>query len=171
MQALAVDPNGTYVDGTFGRGGHARAILARLGSAGRLIAIDRDPQALAAARSLAAADPRLTAVHGRFGDLTAAVRGAGVSGSVAGILLDLGVSSPQLDTPERGFSFMTDGPLDMRMDPQQGESAAAWLARAEQAEIVKVLGELGEERFAGRIARAIVATRTASPIDHHPATR
>ncbi|HYN79161.1 MAG TPA: 16S rRNA (cytosine(1402)-N(4))-methyltransferase RsmH [Lamprocystis sp. (in: g-proteobacteria)] len=164
VQALAVDPNGTYVDATFGRGGHARAILACLGSAGRLIAIDRDPQALASAQSLAAVDPRLTAVHGRFGDLTAAVRGAGVTGGVAGILLDLGVSSPQLDTPERGFSFMSDGPLDMRMDPDQGESVAAWLARVDQAEIAAVLHTLGEERFAGRIARAIVATRVEAPI-------
>jgi 16S rRNA (cytosine1402-N4)-methyltransferase len=164
VQALAVDPNGIYIDGTFGRGGHARAILARLGPAGRLVAIDRDPRALAAAQALAAADPRLTAVQACFGDLAAAARGAGVGEHVQGILLDLGVSSPQLDTPERGFSFMSDGPLDMRMDPGQGESAAAWLARAEQGEIATVLHDLGEERFAGRIARAIVSTRAHSPI-------
>jgi 16S rRNA (cytosine1402-N4)-methyltransferase len=164
VQALAVDPDGIYIDGTFGRGGHARAILARLGATGRLIAIDRDPRALAVAQAMAAADPRLTAVQARFGDLTAAVRGAGVTAAVSGILLDLGVSSPQLDTAERGFSFMNDGPLDMRMDPGQGESAADWLARADQAEIAAVLHDLGEERFAGRIARAIVATRGESPI-------
>lgn len=164
MQALAIDPNGIYVDGTFGRGGHARAILARLGPAGRLLAIDRDPDAIAAARGLAAADPRLTVVQSRFGDLTGAVRAAGVSGGVAGILLDLGVSSPQLDTPARGFSFNAEGPLDMRMDPAYGESAAAWLARAEVAEIAAVLYEFGEERFGARIARAIVAARAASPL-------
>ncbi|WP_295608842.1 16S rRNA (cytosine(1402)-N(4))-methyltransferase, partial [uncultured Lamprocystis sp.] len=123
MQALAIDPNGVYVDGTFGRGGHARAILARLGSAGRLIAIDRDPEAIMAARELAATDPRLTAVQSPFGELAAAVASVGVAGCVQGILLDLGVSSPQLDTAERGFSFMADGPLDMRMDPTRGASA------------------------------------------------
>ncbi len=164
MQALAIDPNGIYVDGTFGRGGHARAILARLGTAGRLVAIDRDPEAIAAARSLAAADPRLTVMQSRFGDLTGAVRGAGVKGGVAGILLDLGVSSPQLDTPARGFSFNAEGPLDMRMDPAHGESAAAWLARADAEQIAAVLYEFGEERFGARIARAIVAARVASPV-------
>jgi len=165
VQALAVDPNGIYLDGTFGRGGHARAILARLGTAGRLIAIDRDPDAIAAARDLAAADGRLTPVHGRLGDLAQVVAEAGVNGRVQGILLDLGVSSPQLDTAGRGFSFGADGPLDMRMDPQSGESAADWLARASQAEIAAVLRDYGEERFAGRIARALVAARVQTPID------
>ncbi|WP_295606451.1 16S rRNA (cytosine(1402)-N(4))-methyltransferase RsmH [uncultured Lamprocystis sp.] len=164
VQALAIDPNGTYVDGTFGRGGHARAILARLGSAGRLIAIDRDPEAIMAAGVLAATDPRLTAVQSPFGELAAAVSRVGVAGGVQGILLDLGVSSPQLDTAERGFSFMTDGPLDMRMDPSRGASAAVWLAHAEQGVIAAVLRDFGEERFAGRIARAIVTTRVHSPI-------
>ncbi len=165
MQALAIDPNGIYVDGTFGRGGHARAILARLGSAGRLIAIDRDPEAMMAARELAATDPRLTAVHAPFGELAVAVSSVGIAGCVQGVLLDLGVSSPQLDTAERGFSFMADGPLDMRMDPTRGESAAVWLAHAEPGAITAVLRDFGEERFAGRIARAIVTTRVHSPID------
>ena len=164
MLALAVVPNGIYVDGTFGRGGHARAILDCLGPDGRLIAIDRDPDAIAAARRLAAADQRLTVVASRFGAMTEALRGAGVTGRVQGVLLDLGVSSPQLDTPGRGFSFSADGPLDMRMDPGCGESAGAWLARADAAAIATVLREFGEERFAGRIARAIVAERAASPV-------
>ena len=164
VQALAVKPNGVYVDGTFGRGGHARAILARLGSAGRLIAIDRDPDAVAAARALAVVDPRLTAVASPFGALTKALRGAGVTGRVQGILLDLGVSSPQLDTPGRGFSFTADGPLDMRMDPGTGESVATWLARTDADAIAAVLYAFGEERFGGRIARAIVAARTNSPL-------
>jgi len=164
VQALAINPNGIYVDGTFGRGGHARAILARLGSAGRLIAIDRDPDAVAAARALAALDPRLTVAAAPFGALSTALRGAGVTGRVQGILLDLGVSSPQLDTPGRGFSFMADGPLDMRMDPGTGESAAAWLARADADAIAAVLYEFGEERFGGRIARAVVAARADSPL-------
>jgi 16S rRNA (cytosine1402-N4)-methyltransferase len=164
VQALAVDPDGTYVDGTFGRGGHARAILARLGPAGRLVALDRDPEALACACALAASEPRLTVLPGRFGDLATVLRGARVAGPVHGILLDLGVSSPQLDTPTRGFSFSSDGPLDMRMDPRQGESAADWLARAGETEIAAVLRELGEERFAGRIARAIVAARALAPL-------
>lgn len=164
MQALAINPTGLYVDGTFGRGGHARAILARLGSAGRLIAIDRDPDAVAAARTLAATDPRLSVVASPFGALGAAVRSAGVTARVQGILLDLGVSSPQLDTPARGFSFTADGPLDMRMDPGDGESAAAWLARSDAEAIAAVLYEYGEERFGGRIARAIVAARATAPL-------
>ena len=162
MQALAVVPNGIYVDGTFGRGGHTRAILDRLGPDGRLIAIDRDPDAIAAARLLAAADRRLTVVASRFGAMAEALRGVGMVGRVQGILLDLGVSSPQLDTPERGFSFSADGPLDMRMDPDLGESAGAWLLRADADAIAAVLREFGEERFAGRIARAIVAARADS---------
>ncbi len=163
MEALAVDPCGTYIDATFGRGGHTRAVLARLGPAGRLLALDRDPEAIAAAHALAAADPRLTPVQARFGDLAAVAAAAGV-GQVQGILLDLGVSSPQLDAPERGFSFSADGPLDMRMDPTRGDSAAQWLARADQDEIAATLRELGEERFAGRIARAAVAARAEAPI-------
>jgi len=165
VQALAVEPSGTYIDGTFGRGGHARAILARLGPAGRLLGIDRDPEAITAARALEEADARFRAVQAPFADIANAAASAGVQGAVQGILLDLGVSSPQLDTPGRGFSFTADGPLDMRMDPNRGESAAAWLARADQGEIARVLRDLGEERFAGRIARAVVSARTDAPID------
>lgn len=165
VQALAVSPSGTYIDGTFGRGGHARAILDLLGPAGRLIGLDRDPEALTAARRLAEADPRFQAIQGSFGSLSDLVGELGVKGRVQGILLDLGVSSPQLDEPNRGFSFSANGPLDMRMDPGQGESAAAWLARADRSEIERVLQDLGEERFARRIARAIVDARAAAPID------
>jgi 16S rRNA (cytosine1402-N4)-methyltransferase len=165
VQALALDPSGTYVDGTFGRGGHARAILARLGPAGRLVGIDRDPDAFAEARALAGADPRFIAVQARFGDLTQALARAGVQHPVQGILLDLGVSSPQLDTPARGFGFTSDGPLDMRMDPASGEPAHLWLARADRDDIVRVLREYGEERFAGRIARAILEARAAAPLN------
>ena len=163
VAALAVHPGGTYIDGTFGRGGHARAILELLGPGGRLIAIDRDPEAIAAARTLAAADPRLTPVQGCFGDLAEIAAAAG-SDRVQGILLDLGVSSPQLDVPERGFSFASDGPLDMRMNPESGESAADWLTHASQDEIADVLRELGEERFAGRIARTLVAARAQGSV-------
>lgn len=165
VQALAVSPSGTYIDGTFGRGGHARAILDRLGPAGRLIGLDRDPEALVVARGLAETDARFQAIHGSFGELSRLVAGLGIEGKVQGILLDLGVSSPQLDDPSRGFSFSADGPLDMRMDPGQGESAADWVARADRSEIERVLRELGEERFARRIARAIVDTRATTPID------
>lgn len=164
VQALAVSPSGTYIDGTFGRGGHARAILSRLGPAGHLIGIDRDPQAWAVARALAAADPRFQAIQGPFGELSRLVAGLGLAGGVQGILLDLGVSSPQLDSPDRGFSFSADGPLDMRMDPERGESAADWLARADAAQIERVLRDFGEERFARRIARGIVEARAAAPI-------
>lgn len=165
VQALAVEPSGTYIDGTFGRGGHARAILARLGPDGRLVGIDRDPEAVAAAQGLEESDPRFRAVQAAFGDIAEAAARAGVTGTVQGILLDLGVSSPQLDDPVRGFSFTADGPLDMRMDPTRGESAAVWLGRADQCEIIRVLRDYGEERFAGRIARAVVSARATAPID------
>jgi 16S rRNA (cytosine1402-N4)-methyltransferase len=165
VQALAVSPSGTYIDGTFGRGGHARAILDRLGPAGRLIGLDRDPEALVVARSLAETDARFQAIHGSFGELSRLVAGLSIKGKVQGILLDLGVSSPQLDEPGRGFSFSANGPLDMRMDPGQGESAADWVARADRSEIERVLRELGEERFARRIARAIVDARATASID------
>ena len=164
MAALAVDPGGLYIDATFGRGGHSRAILERLGSAGRLIALDRDPDAVAAARSLAAADSRFSILQGRFGALAEVMAQAGIGGQAKGILLDLGVSSPQLDTPRRGFSFSADGPLDMRMDPHTGASAAQWLAHADQGEIVTVLRDLGEERFAKRIAHAIIETRSSGEL-------
>jgi 16S rRNA (cytosine1402-N4)-methyltransferase len=154
--------DGTYVDATFGRGGHSRAILARLGTAGRLVALDRDPEAVAHARADAqlAGDPRFSIVHTAFSELATALRGEGVT-RVDGLLLDLGVSSPQLDDPARGFSFRSDGPLDMRMDPTCGESAADFLARADEAEIARVIRTYGEERFAARVARAVVARREA----------
>ena len=164
VSALLVQSDGIYVDGTFGRGGHSRAILARLGAAGRLLGFDRDPEAVAVGRALAAEDGRFSIHRGSFADIGRLLDEAGIDARLNGVLLDLGVSSPQLDTPERGFSFMADGPLDMRMDPDSGESAAQWLARAEQGEIATVLREFGEERFANRIARAIVETRAQTPL-------
>lgn len=160
LRSLAVRADGCYVDATFGRGGHAGAILGRLGEEGRLLAIDRDPEARAAAARLFADDPRATFVQARFSELGQHV----AAGSVDGILFDLGVSSPQLDEARRGFSFLRDGPLDMRMDPQSGESAASFLARAGEREIAMVIARLGEERHARRIARAIVAAREIAPI-------
>jgi 16S rRNA (cytosine1402-N4)-methyltransferase len=164
MQALGVLPSGVYVDATFGRGGHARAILAQLGSTGRLLALDRDPDAVAAGRELAATDPRLSVRRARFGSLPSLLDELGLRGRVNGLIADLGVSSPQLDRAERGFSFNADGPLDMRMDPDAGESAADWLATAGERDIARVLKDYGEERFAKRIARAICAARAAAPI-------
>ncbi len=165
LVALDLKPDGMYVDATFGRGGHAAAILQRLGPQGRLLAIDKDPDAIAAARERFADEPRFSIFHGSFAELGAAVDAAGVRGRVDGLLLDLGVSSPQLDDASRGFSFMRDGPLDMRMDISRGVSAAQWLAQAGEGEIARVLKELGEERFAKRIARAIVTTRQENPIE------
>lgn len=161
LAALAVRPDGIYVDATFGRGGHSRMILAALGPQGRLQAIDRDPEAVAAARAIT--DPRFSCAHANFGALARVLDEAGIT-QVDGVLLDLGVSSPQLDDPRRGFSFRRDGPLDMRMDPTRGESAAAWLARAQQQEIGEVIRTHGEERFAEQIARAIVAARARQPL-------
>ena len=161
VEALQVKPSGIYVDGTFGRGGHSRAILERLGPDGRLLALDRDPQAVAAARAIN--DQRLTMVHGSFGDLSAAARQAGMT-AVDGVLLDIGVSSPQIDVGERGFSFRFDAPLDMRMDTTQGETAAAFLAVAGIKEITEVIRNYGEERFAFQIAKKIVAARSERPI-------
>lgn len=157
---LLTDPAGTYVDGTFGRGGHARLILERLAPAGRLIALDRDPQAADAARSIA--DPRFRFVHARFSRMAATLAALGVT-RVSGILLDIGVSSPQIDDPARGFSLRGDGPLDMRMDPTSGPSAAQWLATATLDELVRVIRDYGEERFALPIAKAIVAGRAPGP--------
>ena len=159
VEALAPCAGGVYVDCTFGCGGHARAVLDRVGPAGRAIVIDRDPRAAAAARSLARSDARVSAHHVRFGEVGDVVDAAGLTGRVDGMLMDLGVSSPQLDEPGRGFSFLHDGPLDMRMDPGAGVSAAEWLAGATGREIERVLRELGEERAARRIARGIVAER------------
>ena len=160
VEAIAPRPGGRYVDCTFGRGGHTRAVLDRIGPAGRVLAMDRDPQAVAAARELARSDPRLSVHHARFGELREIASAAGLAGSADALLMDLGVSSPQLDQPERGFSFLSDGPLDMRMDPGTGMSAAEWLSSASEREIGRVLRELGEERAARRIARAVVAERT-----------
>ncbi|MDE1477231.1 16S rRNA (cytosine(1402)-N(4))-methyltransferase RsmH [Xenorhabdus bovienii] len=188
VNGLNIRENGIYIDGTFGRGGHSRLILSQLGADGRLIAIDRDPQAIEASKAIT--DPRFSIIHGPFSELDTYIEEAGLVGKIDGVLLDLGVSSPQLDDPERGFSFMRDGPLDMRMDPTRGQSAAEWLMKAEADDIAWVLKTFGEERFARRIARAIVArnqegqiTRTrelaeliaqASPVKEkhkHPATR
>lgn len=161
IEALAVRPEGVYLDATFGRGGHARAILARLGPQGRLIAFDRDPEAIAAGRSLA--DARLVLVHTSFSRLQEALTQLGIA-TLDGVLFDLGVSSPQLDSPARGMSFRFDAPLDMRMDTTQGETAAEFLARADQREIEEVIRDYGEERFAHALAKAIVAARQKRPI-------
>jgi 16S rRNA (cytosine1402-N4)-methyltransferase len=152
MQALAVKADGLYLDGTFGRGGHARAVLDRLGTAGRLLAVDRDPEAVDAGAVLAQNDSRFELEQARYTALPSLARARGWEGRISGVLLDLGVSSPQLDAAERGFSFNQDAPLDMRMDPGAGPTAAAWLAAAGEQEIAQVLKELGEERFARRIA-------------------
>jgi 16S rRNA (cytosine1402-N4)-methyltransferase len=160
-----VRPHGRYCDATFGRGGHTAAILAALGPDGQVVAIDRDPEAIAAGRRKFAGDLRLTLVRGSFDELEQHVRAAGCVGELDGVLMDLGVSSPQLDEARRGFSFMQDGPLDMRMDNEAGHCAAQWLARAGEREIADVLRRLGEERYARRIARAIVAKRAESPIE------
>jgi len=164
LQFLAIRPDGVYVDGTFGRGGHARAILARLGPAGRLLALDRDPAAVAVARELEKQDPRFRIVHSAYSALSDVLAAQGLAGRVDGILLDIGVSSPQLEDPARGFAFRVDGPLDMRMDPGSGPSAAEWLDAADEAEIASVLWRYGEERSSRRIARAIVAARATAPI-------
>jgi len=164
LAGLSVRRDGRYCDATFGRGGHTAAILGALGPAGRLVAIDRDPEAIRSGRQRFAAEARLTLVQGSFGPLEERVRAAGMAGELDGVLLDLGVSSPQLDEAVRGFSFMQDGPLDMRMDNESGQSAAQWLAKAGEREIADVIRGLGEERFARRIARAIVAARETAPI-------
>jgi S-adenosyl-methyltransferase MraW len=162
VNGLNIQPNGIYIDGTFGRGGHSRLILSQLGEHGRLIAIDRDPQAIAAAAQID--DPRFSIIHGPFSQLGDYVQSLDLVGKIDGILLDLGVSSPQLDDAERGFSFMRDGPLDMRMDPSQGESAAQWLLRAAEEDIAFVIKTYGEEKFGKRIARAIVERNRLAPM-------
>lgn len=164
LSALAPKPNGRYVDCTFGRGGHARAILARLDADGRLYAIDRDIDAVRAAQTQFAHDPRFAIVNGRFSMLQQLVENWGIAARVDGILLDLGVSSPQLDDAARGFSFRREGPLDMRMG-NEGMSAAEWIDSAEAGEIAEVLYRLGEERFGRRIANAIVRARAITPIE------
>jgi 16S rRNA (cytosine1402-N4)-methyltransferase len=186
MDGLRILTDGGYLDGTFGRGGHARGVLERLGPAGRLLLMDKDPEAIAEAERGLATDPRVRLRQESFAELG---EWDATAEGLDGVLLDLGVSSPQLDDAERGFSFSKDGPLDMRMDPDRGESAADWLAHAPEAEIVDVLWRYGEERMSRRIARAIVARRGETPItrtaelaelikgamprggDHHPATR
>ncbi|WP_153161994.1 16S rRNA (cytosine(1402)-N(4))-methyltransferase RsmH [Zoogloea sp. 1C4] len=161
VEALAIKPDGVYVDGTFGRGGHSRAILAQLGPEGRLIAFDRDPQAIAAGEAIG--DGRFELVHAPFSDFAEALAERGVE-KVDGVLLDLGVSSPQLDEAGRGMSFRFDAPLDMRMDTTRGMTAAEWLAEAPVADITRVLREYGEERFAYEIAKAIVAARAGGHV-------
>ncbi len=156
VEALVTQPAGTYVDGTFGRGGHSRAVLARLAPAGRLVAFDKDPQALAEAATVA--DARFAICHASFGEMAAELAARGIA-QVDGVLLDLGVSSPQIDDPARGFSFRHDAPLDMRMDTTRGETAAEFLARADVREIERVLRDYSEERFAAAIAKALVARR------------
>ena len=190
IEGLQIQPEGIYVDGTFGCGGHAKTILQRLGPKGHLLALDRDPQATRAMQDHWREDPRFSLEQIWFSALGQCVQQRGWQGQVNGILFDLGVSSPQLDDPGRGFSFSQTGPLDMRMDPNTGDSAAGWLARASEEEIRQVLWEFGEERYAARIARILVATRQKTPIltttmlaslvacaiprwerDKHPATR
>ncbi len=190
VEALNIRPDGVYLDATFGRGGHAAAILARLGPEGRLLATDKDPQAIEVAHERFGDDARFHIFHGSFAEMGEFVASVDLAGKVDGVLLDLGVSSPQLDDAERGFSFMRDGPLDMRMDTTQGMSAAEWLADAKEADITHVIKKLGEERFGKRIAHAIVTAREETPIvrtgqlaqlvtdavpvkekDKHPATR
>ncbi|MCH1920657.1 16S rRNA (cytosine(1402)-N(4))-methyltransferase RsmH [Shewanella sp. A3A] len=162
VEGLNIHPDGIYVDGTFGRGGHSRRVLSHLGEHGRLIAIDRDPQAIEAAKALAD-DPRFTIVHGGFGQLAEYIEQLGLSGKIDGVLLDLGVSSPQLDDAERGFSFLRDGPLDMRMDNSKGQTAAEWLARADIEDMAWVFKTYGEEKNARHIARCIAADRDETP--------
>ena len=161
VQALVIRPDGVYVDGTFGRGGHSKLILSQLGEGGRLWVFDKDPRAIATARELAAQDARVRVVHDSFKTMSEYL----LANSVDGVLLDLGVSSPQIDQAERGFSFRQDGPLDMRMDNTRGLSAAQWLQQVSEAELVRVIKEYGEERFAKPIAKAIVARREQKPFE------
>jgi len=165
VAGLNVIHSGCYVDGTFGRGGHSKVILQALGQEGQLLAIDKDPEAVESGRCQFADDSRFVIEQGSFSLLERFVSQQGLMGKVDGILLDLGVSSPQLDNPERGFSFMQDGPLDMRMDTTTGLSAADWLSRVESPELARVLKCYGEERFAKRIARAVVEAREEAPIE------
>jgi 16S rRNA (cytosine1402-N4)-methyltransferase len=164
LAALALEADGYYVDATFGRGGHTALILQALGREGRVLAIDRDPQAIAAGHKRFADEMRLTLVHAPVADIASCVQTHAHGRPCRGVLFDLGVSSPQLDDPSRGFSFRSDGPLDMRMDPSRGEPVSAWLARASVDEIREVIATLGEERFARRVAEAIVTTRSTHPL-------
>ena len=163
LEGLALRPDGLYIDGTFGRGGHSRAILEQLSAKGRLLGFDKDPEAIRVGNQLAAEDGRFVVVQRSFADMGEELRARGLHGQVDGVLLDLGVSSPQLDDPQRGFSFMNDGPLDMRMNPDAGQSAAEWINTAAEEDIATVLFEYGEERFSRRMARAIVNRRAEQP--------
>ena len=164
VDALVTDKSGFYIDGTFGKGGHSRKILNGLSDQGRLLVVDKDPQAIIEARKLQEQDPRLIVAHSSIADIADLASSNGVAGKVSGVLLDLGVSSPQLDDAGRGFSFSKDGPLDMRMNTEAGITAAQWLAQAREEEMVKVFFEYGEEKFSRRIARAITEVRKHSPI-------
>lgn len=164
VNALVQDSAGFYIDGTFGRGGHSALVLEHLSTEGKLLAIDKDPQAIQYAHEKFADEERFAIAHGSFAQMQEFVTERGLLGQVNGVLLDLGVSSPQLDDASRGFSFMNDGPLDMRMDTSRGESAADWIARAEESEIADVIYTYGEERFSRRMAKAIVAERALEPI-------
>ena len=165
VAALAVRSTGCYVDGTFGRGGHSRLILQQLGGGGRLLGFDKDPMAIAEGQALAAEDGRFVVVQRSFAEMAEELSGLGLAGKVDGVLLDLGVSSPQIDDPERGFSFMHDGPLDMRMDPSRGVSAAQWINTASEEDIARIFKEYGEERFSRRMARAVVLRRAEQPFE------
>ena len=165
LHHLKIQPDGIYVDGTYGRGGHARSILNQLGDSGRLVVMDKDPEAVKAARESIGEDRRVTIIHDDYANMSEVLAAAELIQQVDGVLLDLGVSSPQLDDASRGFSFQKNGPLDMRMNPTQGESAADWLRRSEEKEISRVLWELGEERHARRIARKIVEFRENQDIE------
>ena len=164
LDGLEIKTDGTYVDGTFGRGGHSGAVLERLGDSGKLIAIDRDPEAIASAPDELTEDPRFELVRGECAQLEELMEERSLDGAVDGIVFDLGVSSPQLDNARRGFSFLRDGPLDMRMDPDSGRSASEWLQAVEERELIRVLRQFGEEQNAPRIARHIVAARANGPI-------
>jgi 16S rRNA (cytosine1402-N4)-methyltransferase len=164
ITALAIKADGIYVDGTFGRGGHTRAILSQLSESGRVLGLDKDPEAIKAGQQLSQQDSRFSIEQCSFADLKQTVNARLWQERVDGLLLDIGVSSPQIDSAERGFSFMQDGPLDMRMNPDKGMSAAEWLATAEESEIATVIKTLGEERYGKRIARAIVETRDETPL-------
>lgn len=164
LDGLAIKPDGIYIDATFGRGGHSLGILQQLGPDGRLIAFDKDPEAIKHAKQGPFLDARFSIEHVSFAKLQERIEERGLVGKISGVLMDLGVSSPQLDDPLRGFSFTREGPLDMRMNPQLGMSAADWLQNAESQEISRVLRVYGEERFSNRIARAIVAAREEKPL-------
>ncbi len=164
VEALNLRQDGVYLDATFGRGGHSAAILRQLGTGGRLLAMDRDPEAIAAARKIAAGDPRLEVIDRRFGDLRSELTGRRLEGAVDGILFDLGLSSPQVDDSSRGFSFLSDGPLDMRMDPRTGVSAAEWIDTVSERELADAIFRYGEERHSRRIAARIIKERKSEPI-------